>query len=49
MKFILSDGFPDIGCIFKVHESLTRTRALLFAFDVYNKSYNSAKDNYKCE
>lgn len=33
----------------KVAPYLTRTRALLFAFDVNNKSNHSAKHNYKCE
>ena len=33
----------------KIAPYLTRTRALLFAFDVDNKSYYSAKHKYKLD
>ena len=42
-------GRRNNNLLHEVAPYLTRTRALLFAFDVDNKSYNGAKHNYECE
>lgn len=34
LKFILSDGFPDIGCILKAHESLKMGNHGLFLYSL---------------